>query len=94
MTFGTFGMKKDWKNFVDDLDVPVDFIKKDKFDLKFLHKNEFEEKYKVMDAKFPSAYLKSEGKVKLFISQEDMNAVKSIDELKSLVNKKIVEIGL
>ena len=43
-TFSAFGMKKDWKNFIDKLDVPVDFLKKDKFSLEFLHRDEFKEK--------------------------------------------------
>lgn len=94
VTFGAFGMKKDWKNFVNDLDVPVEFKKKDKFKFEFLHKDEFNEKYKVADAKFPSAYLLDKSGFDLFISQDEMNAVKSIDELKELVNQKIKKFGL
>lgn len=94
VTFGAFGMKKDWKNFVNDLDVPVEFKKKDKFQFEFLHKDEFDEKYKVKNAEFPSAYYLDGKKMEVFISQDEMNAVKSIDELKELVNKKIDEVGL
>jgi hypothetical protein len=94
VTFGAFGMKKDWKNFVNDLDVPVEFKKKDKFKFEFLHKDEFNEKYKVTDAKFPSAYLLDKSGFDLFISQDEMNALKSIDELKELVNQKIEKFGL
>jgi hypothetical protein len=94
VTFGAFGMKKDWKNFVNDLDVPVEFKKKDKFEFEFLHKDEFNEKYKIADAKFPSAYLLDKSGFDLFISQDEMNAVKSIDELKELVNQKIAKFGL
>jgi len=87
-------MKKDWKNFVNDLDVPVEFKKKDKFQFEFLHKDEFSEKYKVKDAKFPSAYLLDETGLDLFISQDEMNALKTIDELKDLVNQKLEKFGL
>ncbi|MFX0005544.1 MAG: hypothetical protein ACFFAV_02325 [Candidatus Hermodarchaeota archaeon] len=88
VTFGAFGMKKDWKTFVNNLDVPVEFKKKDKFKFEFLHKDEFNEKYNVIDAKFPSAYLLDKTGLEVFITQEEMNAVKSIDELKELVNQK------
>ncbi|MFX0141818.1 MAG: hypothetical protein ACFFDN_49735 [Candidatus Hodarchaeota archaeon] len=94
VTFGAFGMKKDWKNFVNDLNVPVEFKKKDKFTFEFLHKDEFNDKYKIADAKFPSAYLLDKLGFDLFISQDEMNAVKSIDELKELVNQKIKKFGL
>ncbi|MFX0002474.1 MAG: hypothetical protein ACFE9C_03490 [Candidatus Hodarchaeota archaeon] len=94
VTFGAFGMKKDWKNFVNDLGVPVEFKKKDKFKFEFLHKDEFSEKYDVADAKFPSAYILDESGLNLFISQDEMNAVNSIDELKDLVNQKVEKFGL
>ncbi|MFW9828899.1 MAG: hypothetical protein ACFFEY_15020 [Candidatus Thorarchaeota archaeon] len=94
VTFGAFGMKKDWKNFVNDLDVPVEFKKKDKFQFEFLHKDEFNEKYNVKDAKFPSAYILDSLGLDLFISQDEMNAVKTIDELKDIVNQKIEKFGL
>lgn len=94
VTFGAFGMKKDWKNFVNDLDTPVEFMKKDKFNFEFLHRDEFEDKYVVENAKFPSAYVETDNGLQLFINQEEMNAVKSIDELKDLVNNKIKEFQL
>ena len=89
VTFGAFGMKKDWKNFVNDLDSPVEFMKKDKFKFEFLHKDEFEDKYVIENAKFASAYVETDNGLELFITQEEMNAVKSINELKDLVNNKL-----
>jgi hypothetical protein len=94
VTFGAFGMKKDWKNFVNDLDNPVEFMKKDKFKFEFLHKDEFEDKYIVENAKFPSAYYEKDNGLEVFITQEEMNAVKTIDQLKDLVNKKIEKFSL
>ena len=93
-TFSAFGMKKDWKEFINKLNVPVEFLKKDKFSLEFLHRDEFKEKYDMPDAKFPSAYLHSDSKLRLFISQDEMNSVKSLDELMGLVSQKIKEEDL
>ncbi|TFG01754.1 MAG: hypothetical protein EU539_13715 [Promethearchaeota archaeon] len=94
VTFGAFGMKKDWKKFVDNLDTPVEFMKKDKFKFEFLHKDEFEDKYLIKNAEFPCAYVERDNKLELFISQDEMNAIKSIDELKELVSKKIKQFSL
>lgn len=78
-TFGAISMKKDWKRYVKNLDIPAEF----------LHKDEFEKKYTVQDAKYPSAYLKNGSSMRLFISQDEMNAVKSLGELKDLVSEKL-----
>ncbi|MFX1456265.1 MAG: hypothetical protein ACFFDB_12900 [Promethearchaeota archaeon] len=89
VTFGTFGMKKEWKNYVNDLDTPVEFFKKNKFKFEFLHKDEFEDKYVVENAKFPCAYIMKKNKLELFISQDEMNAVKTIEELKKIVDERL-----
>ncbi len=76
---GGFSMKKDWKSYVNNLDIPVEF----------LHKDEFEKEYDVKDAKYPSTYLKNGSSMKLFISQDEMDEIKSLEELKDLVNKRL-----
>jgi hypothetical protein len=84
VTFGNFGMKKEWAQYVSELDEEVN--------VEFYHRDEFEEYYpEVIDARYPSAYLESPNGMKLFISQEEMNAVESVEELKKLVNKRLKE---
>ena len=78
-TFSTFGMKKGWKNFIQNLDIETEF----------LHKDEFEEKYEINDAKYPSAYIQDNGNFNLFITQDEMNTVKSLNEMETLVSKKV-----
>ena len=78
-TFGGFSMKKDWKSYINDLDVPTEF----------LHKDEFEKNYDVKNAEYPSAYLRNGSGMKLIISKDEMNNVKSLDEMKELVSKKL-----
>ena len=78
-TFSTFGMKKSWKIFIQNLEIETEF----------LHRNEFEEMYKIKDAKYPSAYIQENGNFTLFITQDEMNAVKSLEEMEDLVSKKI-----
>ncbi|MFW9825560.1 MAG: hypothetical protein ACFFE4_21640 [Candidatus Thorarchaeota archaeon] len=82
-TFSPFGMKKDWKRFINNLDIESEF----------LHKDEFEEKYQVSDAQYPSAYLKNGVSIDLLINQEEMNGVKSLDEMEALVISKLSSIS-
>jgi len=44
VTFGNFGMKNEWKQYVSELPI----------DSKFLHRNEFEDLYDVKNAKYPA----------------------------------------
>lgn len=81
-TFGAFGMKKDWKKFINNL----------KIDVEFLHKDEFENNYEITGANYPSAYIETESGLELFISQDEMNAVKTIDELKEIVDRKFEKL--
>jgi len=78
-TFGGISMKKDWKSYINNLDIPTEF----------LHKDEFEKKYDVKDAKYPSTYLRNGSSMKILISVDEMNNVKSLDEMKDLVTKKL-----
>jgi hypothetical protein len=78
-TYGTFGVKKEWKSFVNELEI----------DSEFLHKDEFLEKYDVKDAKYPSAYILKNGNLTLFISQEEMNKVASLTEMENLVSSRL-----
>ena len=78
-TFSVFGMKKGWKNFIQNKDIETEF----------LHKDEFEEKYKIKDAKFPSAYIQDNSNFTLFINHDEMNKVKSLNEMENLVSEKI-----
>jgi hypothetical protein len=78
-TFGTFGAKKEWKSFINDLGI----------DSEFLHKDEFLEKYDVKDAKYPSAYILKDGNLMLLISQKEMDSVETLEEMEELVSSKI-----
>ena len=87
-------MKKDWKNFVSDLESPDESKTTDEFSVVFLHRDEFKSEHDLKNAKFPSAYVETDKGLELFINQDELNAVKSIDELKDLVNNKIKEFQL
>jgi len=78
-TFGIFGVKKDWKKFIQNLNIETEF----------LHKDEFEKKFDIKDAKYPSAYIQDDSNLDLFITQDEMDKVKSLEEMETLVSEKV-----
>ncbi|WP_305064786.1 hypothetical protein [Methanococcoides sp.] len=82
ITYGNTGIKAEWKSFVDDLGIPV----------KFLHKDEFYEKYGEKESSFPCAYLENSNKLDLFISSDEINNCSTLEELMSLVTLKVNEL--
>jgi hypothetical protein len=78
LTFGNFSVKQDWKSFIEAL--PVKSV--------FLHKDEFEKKYK-MDSTLPIVFLQSTRALIPIISKQQIEACQSLDELKKLVIQKL-----
>jgi len=82
VTFGNFGMKQEWKGFIDKLD----------YDVEFLHRDEFFEKYNVENENFPVAFVKKDENLTLLISHTEINKCKSLKELINLLKIKIKSI--
>ena len=74
VTYGAFSMKPEWKKFIRELPYTVEF----------LHRNEFRERYHD-DTPLPAAFRLDEGNPVLLISAEEMNRLRSVEELKALV---------
>jgi hypothetical protein len=83
LTYGLATMKPRWRRFVDALGIPVEF----------LHKDEFREKYPTEEARFPSAYIESNGELELFIGSSEMNAMITLEELMEIVEKRLTEMN-
>ncbi len=79
VTYGSLGMKKEWKTFVNGLDIPVEF----------LHRDEFCAKYECSNVTYPVAFVMNNGKRTEFISTEEMNATNTLEDLVNLVNTKL-----
>jgi hypothetical protein len=79
ISFGLGGMKKGWKDYIEELPLPVEF----------LHRDEFNEQYPNAQKEFPSAWIKTGNQLNLLISQEEINNPKSLDELIELTNNKL-----
>ena len=79
VTYGNLDVKSEWRTFVKELEVPVEF----------LHRDEFCAQYDCQGITYPVAFLMENGKRIQFIATEEFNANKKIQDLMQLVNKKL-----
>lgn len=76
-------MKKEFKSFInEDLE----------YKSEFLHKDEFIKQYPDINATFPSVFIKNRDKLKLLISTNDINALKTQLELINLTKTRVEAI--
>jgi hypothetical protein len=81
ITYGTFGMRSEWKAFLESME----------YGLEFLHRNELVEQYGIADADLPAIFVKKPGELELWISAAEINACGSMEELKKLIVEKRVQ---
>ena len=79
LTYDNLGMRRPWREFIKELG----------YEVEFLHRDELEEKYNIKDVMLPAAFIFQDGGLKLWIKCETMNALDSLDDLQTLVTKKI-----
>lgn len=79
ITFGTFTMKTEWKQFLDSLP-----LKKE-----FLHKDEFAKKHALPINDFPAIFMGNENDLALLVSMEELNEVHTLKALQQLVLQKL-----
>ncbi len=81
ITFGLFGMREEWKGFLETLDNGMEF----------LHRDELGERYGITGIELPAIFIKHADTLKLWISATEINACSNIDELKQLINSNLGE---
>jgi hypothetical protein len=79
LTFGVISMKPRWRSFIESLDMSVEF----------LHRDEFNDRYELQDAKFPSVLIKEGVDMRELISREEFEAINSLDELMDKLQSKL-----
>ncbi len=82
LTHGHFGMREQWKNYLETLDM----------ELVFLHRDEFYKTYGQHDAALPALFLDSDGRAELFMSEEAINSCETLDSLISTLDRKIAAL--
>jgi len=80
LTFGTFSMKKEWKDFLATLPVEKSFYHKDDFKRRFDYAGGY-----------PVILFSNEQATGIFISAAELNSLQSLQQLISLVRQKMVQ---
>lgn len=76
-------MKKEFKSFInEDLE----------YKSEFLHKDEFIKQYPDINATFPSVFIKNGNELKILISKDDINALKTQKQLINLTKTRVEAI--
>jgi hypothetical protein len=83
ITHSTFSMRDEWKGFVAQLGVPVEF----------LHRNELAERYGIRATDLPAVYRKTDGGLEAWISREEIDRCRSLKELEELVRTRLQAVG-
>lgn len=77
LTHTNFGMRREWKRFIESLDQEVEF----------LHADELKEKYGIEAVALPAVFRQEDGEVKVWIEASEINSCRTMDELKELILK-------
>lgn len=72
VTHSNFGMKKEWKAYLESLDVPMEF----------LHADEFKQKYPSEKVELPAIFKEENDRLILTVDARTINECKSISDLK------------
>jgi hypothetical protein len=77
LTHSNFGIRKEWKAFIETLDA----------ELVFLHKDEFCKEYpSLQSSRFPAIFQKTDqDEIEVFIDQKEIDEIKGLDLLKNLI---------
>lgn len=82
VTYGTFGIRKEWKEFLESLDA----------DLTFLHRNEFRERFPHLAAELPAVFAMEGESPRLLVSAEELNRIGELSRLERLILERIGEL--
>jgi len=81
LTYDNLGMRKSWREFTNELE----------YDVVFLHRDELEKQYGISDIDLPAAFIQQDGKLKLWINSEAMDACQTLEELQTLVIQRLAQ---
>lgn len=80
ITYSAFSVKKEWKEYLISLDIPIEF----------LHRNELKEKYGIADVALPAVFIKSGKTLEVALNSHAINTCKNISDLIKLVHQSVV----
>jgi hypothetical protein len=75
LTHTAVRMRGEWKQFLDGLGLP----------LEFLHADELAARYNLKDVPLPAVFTKDDGRLKVLAGADSINACRTLDELERLI---------
>lgn len=79
VTHGVLGMRGEWKEFLQSLPLPVEF----------LHRDEFHSTFE-SDEELPAVFLRRGDTLRAVVSACELGAVRDVAELKEIVRRRVV----
>ncbi len=79
LTHSNSGMRKEWKQFIESLDRPTEF----------LHADELKARYRIEGLPLPVILEKKDEKLKTLIDADSINACRNISDLRRLILNKL-----
>lgn len=78
ITYGTLGMKEEWREYLKTLKVPFEF----------LHADEFKVKHRIENVELPAVFKQENGELQLMIDSKTINSCHSVDGLRRIIDMK------
>ncbi len=78
ITYSAAGMRKEWKEVLEHLDLPMEF----------LHRDEFEARHGIKGISLPAIFKKVSDKLEVLIDAEAINSCRTLEDLKQLITQK------
>lgn len=79
VTFSFTGMRSEWKDFIQSLGYPTEF----------LHRDELAKKHAITDVTLPAIFAETEKGLQVWITADEINACKSLKDLMSMVSSRL-----
>lgn len=79
ITYGNFGIRAEWKEYLESLEA----------DLEFLHRDELSEKYGIAEISLPAVLLKKGAVCEEWISADEIATYSSVDDLKRIISERL-----
>lgn len=79
ITYGNFGIRQEWQEFLETLDA----------ELEFLHRDELLRDYGLAEVKLPAIFRKSDAGLQLWISADEINQCRELAELKLMIRSRL-----
>jgi hypothetical protein len=84
LTYGTIGVKAEWKRFVASLEVPATFLHRDEFYARLeSHPHD------LRGTRFPAVFLDDDGAVSLLIDAAAINRCEALEDLMALITSTL-----